>query len=143
MLHYSPDQLHLYMMDFKCGTEFNIYESERFPHIKLLDLDAMLEIGESILQDLVNEMERRSNEYKIAGGYTKVEDYVKGTGKPMPRILVIMDEFQILFDDSTNRKVAMKSANHANRIGTEGRAYGVHLMMATQSTSSISTVILD
>lgn len=61
----------------------------------------------------------------------------------MPRILVIMDEFQILFDDSTNRKVAMRSANHAKRIVTEGRAYGVHLLMATQSTNIISTLTLD
>ena len=143
MLHYSPDELHLYMMDFKGGTEFKIYESERLPHIQLLALDAMQEFGESILQNLVDEMERRSNAFKNAGGYTKVEDYVRGTGKPMPRILVIMDEFQILFDDSTNRKVAMRSANHAKRIVTEGRAYGVHLLMATQSTNIISTLTLD
>lgn len=143
MLHYSPDQLHLYLMDFKGGTEFKIYESERLPHIQLLALDAMQEFGESILQNLVEEMERRSNEFKNAGGYTKVEDYVRGTGKAMPRILVIMDEFQILFDDSTNRKVAMRSANHAKRIVTEGRAYGVHLLMATQSTNIIGTLALD
>lgn len=143
MLHYSPDQLHLYLMDFKGGTEFKIYESERLPHIKLLALDAMQEFGESILQNLVDEMEKRSNDFKDAGGYTKVEDYVRGTGKPMPRILVIMDEFQILFDDSTNRKVAMQSANHAKKIVTEGRAYGVHLIMATQSTNIISTLTLD
>ena len=143
MLHYSPDQLNLYMMDFKGGTEFKIYESERLPHIRLLALDAMQEFGESILQNLVEEMEKRSNEFKNAGGYTKLEDYVRGTGNPMPRILVIMDEFQILFDDSTNRKVAMRSANHAKRIVTEGRAYGVHLLMATQSTNIISTLTLD
>lgn len=143
MLHYSPDQLHLYMMDFKGGTEFKIYESERLPHIQLLALDAMQEFGESILQNLIEEMENRSNVFKNAGGYTKIEDYVRGTGNPMPRILVIMDEFQILFDDSTNRKVAMRSANHAKRIVTEGRAYGVHLLMATQSTNIISTLTLD
>lgn len=143
MLHYSPSQLHLYLMDFKGGTEFKVYETERLPHIQLLALDAMQEFGESILQNLVEEMEKRSNEFKNAGGYTKVEDYVRGTGKPMPRILVIMDEFQILFDDSTNRKVAMRSANHAKRIVTEGRAYGVHLIMATQSTNIISTLTLD
>lgn len=143
MLHYGPDQLHLYLMDFKGGTEFKVYESERLPHIQLLALDAMQEFGESILENLVTEMEKRSNEFKTAGGYTKVEDYVRGTGKPMPRILVIMDEFQILFDDSTNRKVAMRSANHAKRIVTEGRAYGVHLLMATQSTNIINTLALD
>lgn len=143
MMHFSPDQLHLYLMDFKGGTEFKIYESERLPHIQLLALDAMQEFGESILLNLVEEMEKRSNEFKTAGGYTKVEDYVRGTGKAMPRILVIMDEFQILFDDSANRKVAMRSANHAKRIVTEGRAYGIHLLMATQSTNIINTLTLD
>ena len=61
----------------------------------------------------------------------------------MPRILVIMDEFQILFDSGTNRKVAERCANLAKKIVTEGRSYGVHLLMATQSTKIISTLTLD
>ena len=143
MLNYSPEQLHLYLMDFKGGTEFKIYESQRLPHINLIALDAMQEFGESILENLVQEMEERSHIFKEAGGYTKIQDYVEGTGLPMPRILIIMDEFQILFNDSTNRKVAMNCANLAKRIVTEGRAYGMHLMMATQSTNIISTLTLD
>lgn len=143
MLNYSPEQLHLYLMDFKGGTEFKIYESQRLPHINLIALDAMQEFGESILENLVQEMEERSHIFKEAGGYTKIQDYVEGTGVPMPRILIIMDEFQILFNDSTNRKVAMNCANLAKRIVTEGRAYGMHLMMATQSTNIISTLTLD
>lgn len=143
MLNYSPDQLHLYLMDFKGGTEFKIYESQRLPHINLIALDAMQEFGESILENLVQEMEKRSNTFKEAGGYTKIQDYVNGTGLPMPRILIIMDEFQILFNDATNRKVAMNCANLAKRIVTEGRAYGIHLTMATQSTNIISSLTLD
>ena len=143
MLNYSPDQLHLYLMDFKGGTEFKVYESARLPHINLLALDAMQEFGESILENIVQEMENRSVEFKESGGYTKIQDYIEGTGKSMPRILIIMDEFQILFNDSTNRKVAMNCANLAKRIVTEGRAYGIHLMMATQSTNIISTLTLD
>lgn len=143
MLNYSPEQLHLYLMDFKGGTEFKIYESQRLPHINLIALDAMQEFGESILENLVQEMEERSRVFKEAGGYTKIQDYVEGTGLSMPRILIIMDEFQILFNDSTNRKVAMNCANLAKRIVTEGRAYGMHLMMATQSTNIISTLTLD
>lgn len=143
MLNYSPEQLHLYLMDFKGGTEFKVYESQRLPHINLIALDAMQEFGESILENLVQEMEERSRIFKEAGGYTKIQDYVEGTGSPMPRILIIMDEFQILFNDSTNRKVAMNCANLAKRIVTEGRAYGMHLMMATQSTNIISTLTLD
>ena len=142
MLCHSPDELHLYLMDFKGGTEFKIYESVKLPHIQLLALDAMQEFGESILENLVNEIGRRSELFKNAG-HAKLADYIKGTGKPLPRILVIMDEFQILFNDSSNRKVAMNCAELTKRIVTEGRSYGIHLLMATQTTKVISELTLS
>lgn len=142
MLHYSPEQLNLYLMDFKSGTEFKIYESVKLPHIKLLALDAMQEFGESILENLVSEMERRGNLFKQSG-QTSLKGYTQATGQPLPRILVIMDEFQILFNDATNRKVAMNCAELTKRIVTEGRAFGIHLLMATQSTKVISDLTLS
>lgn len=144
MLHYSPDQLHLYLMDFKSGTEFKIYESVKLPHIQLLALDAMQEFGESILENLVAEMDKRARAFKDdAEGVTKIKDYVELTGKPMPRIVVIMDEFQILFNDATNRKVAQHCAELTKRIVTEGRSFGIHLFMATQSTRIITDLTLS
>lgn len=142
MLHYTPDKLNLYLMDFKGGTEFKIYDSYRLPHIKLLALDAMQEFGESILEDLVAEIERRSLTFKSVNA-SKLSEYVKLSGQAMPKILVIMDEFQILFNDSTNRKVANHCAELTKRIVTEGRSYGIHLLMATQSTKIISELSLD
>ncbi len=142
MLHYTPDLLNLYLMDFKGGTEFKIYDSYRLPHIKLLALDAMQEFGESILEDLVSEIERRSEKFKSVNA-SKLSEYVKLSGNAMPKILVIMDEFQILFNDSTNRKVANHCAELTKRIVTEGRSYGIHLLMATQSTKIISDLSLD
>ena len=142
MLHYSPEQLHLYLMDFKSGTEFKVYESVKLPHIQLLALDAMQEFGESILENLVSEMEQRGSLFKSAG-QTSLRGYLQATGKPLPRILVIMDEFQILFNDATNRKVAMNCAELTKRIVTEGRAFGIHLLMATQSTKVISDLTLS
>ncbi len=142
MLHYTPNQLHLYLMDFKSGTEFKIYESVKLPHIQLLALDAMQEFGESILENLVKEMEDRGKLFKDAG-QTNLKGYIQSTQNPLPRILVIMDEFQILFNDSTNRKVAMNCAELTKRIVTEGRAFGIHLLMATQSTKVISDLTLS
>lgn len=142
MLHYSPDLLNLYLMDFKSGTEFKVYDSKHLPHIKLLALDAMQEFGESILEDLEAEMLRRSDEFKKVGAST-LGEYVQATNKPTPKILVIMDEFQILFNDSTNRKVAYHCAELAKRIVTEGRSYGIHLIMATQSTKIISNLTIE
>ncbi|MCD8361683.1 MAG: cell division protein FtsK [Lachnospiraceae bacterium] len=142
MLNYSPEQLHLYLMDFKSGTEFKIYESVPLPHIQLLALDAMQEFGKSILENLVSEMEHRGAQFKEAG-QTSLKGYIQATGESMPRLLVIMDEFQILFNDSSNRSVAMECAELTNRIVTEGRAFGIHLLMATQSTKVISELALS
>ena len=142
MLYHSPDQLHLYLMDFKSGTEFKVYESAHLPHIQLLALDAMQEFGESILENLVSEMTHRGGLFKEAG-QSSLSGYTNSTGKPMPRILVIMDEFQILFNDSANRKVAMNCAELTKRIVTEGRSFGIHLLMATQTTKVISELTLS
>lgn len=137
IINYSPDELNLYLMDFKSGTEFKIYETIQVPHIKLLALDALQEFGESILVELVEEQNRRSQLFKDSGEHTNLKSYVAATGQTMPRILVIMDEFQILFNESGNRKVAMHCAELANKIVTEGRAFGIHLVMATQTLRSI------
>ena len=142
MLHYTPEELNLYLMDFKSGTEFKIYESVKLPHIKLLALDAMQEFGESILENLISEMERRGSLFKNVG-QTSLNGYVQTTGLSLPRILVIMDEFQILFNDSTNRKVAMHCAELTKRLVTEGRAFGLHLLIATQSTKVITDLTLS
>lgn len=137
IINYSPDELNLYLMDFKSGTEFKVYETIPVPHIKLLALDALQEFGESILMELVEEQTRRSQLFKDSGEHTNIKSYVTATGNKMPRILVVMDEFQILFNESGNRKVALHCAELANKIVTEGRAFGIHLIMATQSLRSI------
>ena len=141
MLHYPPDLLNLYLMDFKSGTEFKTYDTKRLPHIKLLALDAMQEFGESILENLVAEMVRRSEKFKSVGA-SKLGEFIKLSGEAMPQILVIMDEFQVLYNDSTNRKVAYNCAELTKRIVTEGRSFGIHLLMATQSTKIISDLTL-
>ena len=142
MLHYRPDEINLYLMDFKSGTEFKIYENYRLPHIKLLALDAMQEFGESILENLVNEMAERSRKFKSVGA-TNLSEYVSASGNAMPRILIVMDEFQILYNESQNRKIANNCAELTKRIVTEGRSFGIHLVMATQSTTIISELSIS
>ena len=51
--------------------------------------------------------------------------------------MVIMDEFQNLFSRAENPKIAEHCGRMASRITKEGRSFGIHLFMATQSTSVI------
>lgn len=147
MIHYKPDDLNLYLMDFKGGVEFKIYDSYRLPHIKLLAVDAMQEFGLSILRGLIAEMERRSELCKRttpqSSGLIAYRKNKDSSMPNMPRILVIMDEFQILYNDSTNRKVANECAQLTKRVVTEGRSYGIHLLMATQSMKILRNLPLE
>lgn len=142
MMTYSPSELNLYLMDFKSGTEFKVYEREGLSHIRLIALDALQEFGESIFEELVQEMNKRSVLFKN-NGCTNLGEYKTKTGMGMPRILVIIDEFQVLFNDRANRKVASHCAELANKIVTEGRSFGVHLIMATQTTKVLHELSLS
>ncbi len=132
MLHYSPDELQLYLMDFKSGTEFKPYERFRLPHIRLLALDAIQEFGESILEELDKEIRTRAERFKEAG-VSSLKEYRSKSDVPMPRILVLIDEFQVLFDMDQNRKVADNCARLTANIVKQGRSFGIHLLMSTQS----------
>ena len=140
---FSPDELNLYLMDFKSGTEFKVYAEKNIPHIKLLALDAMQEFGQSILDNLWEEMNRRSelfNELISQGLNVKdIEDYRRLTGKKLPRILVVADEFQILFSEENNRKIANYCGGKLADFISLARVYGMHFLLATQTLSRLSS----
>ncbi len=50
----------------------------------------------------------------------------------MPRLIVVIDEFQVLFSDSTTKEKERVEAYLTN-ILKKGRSYGVHLILATQT----------
>lgn len=141
---YSPDELNIYLMDFKEGTEFKIYAEKQVPHIKLLSMDTMQEFGQSILSELCVEMTRRADLFKEASQATgrdikNITQYREVTGHKLPRILSILDEFQMLFDADANRRVANSCGKMVANLISLARVYGIHFIFATQTLSRIYT----
>lgn len=140
---YDPNELSLYLMDFKSGTEFKIYAEQNIPHIKLLALDAMQEFGQSILDNLWEILQERSKAFKdLLAQDINVKDitqYRKLTGKKMPRILVIVDEFQMLFSEDNNRKIAYACGARMADFISLARVYGIHFILSTQTLSRLSS----
>lgn len=138
---FSPDEVNLYLMDFKSGTEFKVYAEKNIPHIKLLALDAMQEFGQSILDNLWAEMNARSELFnsliKEGLNVKDINDYRKLTGKKMPRILVVADEFQMLFSEEHNRKIANYCGGKLADFISLSRVYGIHFILATQTMSRL------
>ncbi len=136
LLKYGPDELQLYLLDFKSGIEFDVYSSFRIPHLRLLALDALQAFGHSILLELRDRMEERSGLFNDAG-VQNLEDYRAATGKAMPRILVIMDEFQTLFNEDHDRVTARECAVLLSDFVSLARAYGIHFLLSTQTLSRL------
>lgn len=143
LLSFSPDELQLYLMDFKSGTEFKVYSERRIPHIRLLALDAMQEFGKSILDELWAEMDRRIalfNELIKEGMDVKdIAAYREMTGKKLPRILVIADEFQLMVSEEHNRKIANYCGGKLADFISLSRVYGIHFILATQTMSRLNS----
>lgn len=136
LLKYGPDELQLYLLDFKSGVEFDIYSKFRIPQIKLLALDAMQAFGLSIFIELKKKMEERNRLFRNEG-VQNIEDYRKLTGNSMPRILVLMDEFQALFNEDHDRRIARESAVLLSDFISLARNCGIHFLLSTQTFSRL------
>jgi len=122
---YSPKELKLVLVDGKQGVEFEAYKT--LPHAKVVCLRTSPAVARSVLDDFVAEMEERYVEFQ-RHGVTKLEDYRRKTGEVMPRMLMVVDEYQQLLDGDPDRGAQMLS-----RILEKGRAAGIHLLLGSQT----------
>lgn len=136
---YSEEELNLYLVDFKRGVEFKLYANYILPVFKVIAIESEKEFGFNVLEHLEREQKIRADLFKKNNDATNIEEYRKTTGKPMPRILVIIDEFHELFS-SENDGFSKKAAVYLERIVRQGRAFGIHIILASQSLSNISGI---
>lgn len=132
---YSPEELQLYLVDFKGGVEFEFYEAKKIkenqlPHIKLIGVTSDLEDGVSILYNLQKELRRREDEFRQCGVEDVVE-YHKKIGKKKPRLLIIIDEIQELFEQDD--RLGQKAIDILREIFKKGRAFGINILWASQN----------
>lgn len=133
-INYDASQIRLYLMDF-AGVEFNQFKNH--PNVEKIFLEANSpQEGLSLLESLRNDVEIRRNLFasqniKDIGVYnSKNKDY------PLPRILIIIDEFHRLFERSGvfhNRDVN----TILDEIIREWRKFGIHLFLCTPTLKDV------
>jgi FtsK/SpoIIIE family len=139
---YSPDELELYLLDFKEGVSFAQFTPGRrdptwLPHARLVgvNVNADREFGVALLRFLADTMRRRSDAAK-QHEVTKLEELRREdpTGR-WPRIVAVIDEFQYLFAERD--AVAATAAQLLEDVARRGRSQGIHLVLASQDVSGI------
>lgn len=128
--YYAPNEVQLFLLDYKEGVEFNAYtEPNILEHARLVSVASSVGYGMSFLSWLCKEMQERANLFKQFN-VKDLSDYRKHGG--MPRLIVVIDEFQVLFSDNSPKgKESVEQS--LNTLLKKGRSYGVHLILATQT----------
>lgn len=130
-IHYSPNELQFYLIDFKKGVEFKAYAAERLPHARVIAIESEREFGMSVLERLDQELRERGDLFRKH----TVQD-VKGyrNANPdavLPRILLIIDEFQEFF--TSDDKISHNAGLLLDRLVRQGRAFGIHVILGSQT----------
>jgi hypothetical protein len=135
-LRYSPDELELYLIDFKKGVEFKTYVTHELPHARVIAIESEREFGLSVMQRLDTEMKLRGERFREVG----VQDIgaYRDTGERLPRILFIVDEFQEFFVEDD--KVGQEASLLLDRLVRQGRAFGIHVHLGSQTLGGAYTL---
>jgi hypothetical protein len=144
---YAPEDLQLYLLDFKLGgVEFNRYRDVK--HLKALLVDnSDIQITLEILRDLSESMKERGRLLRDAGVSNIGEYNQRNPDSRMPQIVLVADECHEMFNPHGNkdRKQFNEIAAILAKIAKEGRSQGVHMILATQTLAQaeISSEILN
>lgn len=130
-LHYSPDEVEFYLIDFKKGVEFKTYAANRLPHARVIAIESDREFGLSVLQRLDGILKERGDLFRERG----VQDIAgfRNNNNPerMPRIMLLIDEFQEFFTEDD--RISQQAALLMDRLVRQGRAFGMHVMLGSQT----------
>ena len=132
-LRYSPNEVELYLIDFKKGVEFKAYATAQLPHARVIAIESEREFGLSVLERLDLELRRRGDLYRSSGVQDLPGFRAAHPDQAMPRVLLIIDEFQELFVEDD--KVSQEAALLLDRLVRQGRAFGMHVLLGSQALS--------
>jgi hypothetical protein len=142
-LRCSPEQVEFYLVDFKKGVEFKCYGTRHLPHAKVVAIESDREFGLSVLQRVDDELRRRGDLFRQVGaqdlaGYKRAATAAQPAGEPMPRVLLMIDEFQEFFTEED--RVSQGAAVLLDRIVRQGRAFGIHVLLGSQTLGGAYTL---
>lgn len=139
LISYSPDEVQIYLLDFKEGVEFSAYTRYRLPSLRVVAINSEREFGLNVLKELCTELEARTKHFTRYGvsdinGYVKLADVPK-----VPKLLLIFDEVQELFrNKSESDSISSECLSCLNKLVMQGRAMGIHIILACQDFHNCS-----
>ena len=137
-LRCSPEEVEFYLVDFKKGVEFKCYGSRRLPHARVVAIESDREFGLSVLQRVDDELRRRGDLFRKIGAQDLAGYKRAGGTEAVPRTLLMIDEFQEFFTEED--RISQGAAVLLDRIVRQGRAFGIHVLLGSQTLGGAYTL---
>ncbi|MEO5913718.1 MAG: FtsK/SpoIIIE domain-containing protein [Luteolibacter sp.] len=134
----SPEQVEFYLVDFKKGVEFKCYAAKHLPHARVIAIESDREFALSVLQRIDDELKRRGELFRKAGSQDMAGYKSTAGHEPLPRSLLLIDEFQEFFTEDD--AVAQEASLLLDRIVRQGRAFGIHVILGSQTLGGAYTL---
>jgi DNA segregation ATPase FtsK/SpoIIIE, S-DNA-T family len=128
----TPDTLRIVTLDPKLVA---FAELEKSPFLMTADawwIPGSGRDASEVFEALVTEMDTRYATIRSAG-VDHLGEFIEKTGRALPRIVCVCDEYFALISASASEKRRIEAAIFL--LGAKGRAAGVHLVLATQQPS--------
>ena len=145
MLGHPPQELQFVLADLKGGSAVKPFAG--VPHVSriITDLEEDQALMERFLDALWGEIARRKAICDSAGvddakEYNSVRSRMRARGQdmpPLPMLVVVIDEFYEWF------RIMPTAVDVLDSIGRQGRAYWIHLMMASQTIESRAEKLME
>jgi hypothetical protein len=142
---YAPEELALYLLDFKEGVSFARFapsprDPSWLPHVRLVGLNVNndREFGLALLRHLGAELRRRARAAKRYEAAKLAELRTEDPGGHWPRIVAVVDEFQVLL--AGRDAVTAEAVTLLEDLARRGRSQGIHLVLASQDVSGIEAL---
>lgn len=145
MLSHPPEELQFVLADLKGGSAVKPFAG--VPHVSriITDLEEDQALMERFLDALWGEIARRKAICDSAGvddakEYNSVRARMRPRGQdmaPLPMLVVVIDEFYEWF------RIMPTAVDVLDSIGRQGRAYWIHLMMASQTIESRAEKLME
>jgi hypothetical protein len=131
---YSPEQLRLWLFDYREGVEFNIFAD--LAHIDALHIDNdNTNYALNAFTAFEELMKQRAQLFKTCQPpVARLVDYNQFSNKPLPRCVLIIDEAQVIFENRDTKRAAQQLLRSVAR---RGAAFGLHILLSTQSYQNV------
>ncbi len=125
MCLYSSNDVKFIFIDPK-RVEFMVYKEREHTQLVITDIEEAIDA----LDQVVIEMEKRYERFAQEGA-TNYNEYMELEGEPLPRLVVVFDEFADFMTQEKSLSSRVETA--IKRLGAMARAAGIHLLICTQS----------